>query len=155
MTYIKILNNHEKKEIVSKLNQQFGVKELKGNLIKIGAERLFIFQGSLNERELKRLEKIVPIERIGVYFGKIQNDMIRLSIEGVHILANQINKNIFEIDETQIEQWMMGQDLQIETGVKDFLIIRHKEDFVGCGKASEGKIGNYIPKARRLKYKEK
>jgi NOL1/NOP2/fmu family ribosome biogenesis protein len=37
--------------------------------------------------------------------------------------------------------------------MKGIVAIRYKEDFLGCGKASESKISNFIPKSRRLKLK--
>ena len=80
-------------------------------------------------------------------------DKIRLSIEGSQILGAQIKKNIFELDEKQMEEWMMGQDLPIKTGKRDFLVIKYQDNFLGCGKASEEKIGNFIPKSRRLRAK--
>lgn len=150
----KILNQNEKKEIENKLKEQFGIKEIQGMLVKRGEERIFIYQGNFNEKEIRKIEDIrIPIERLGIYFAKIINNELRLSIEGVHILKDQITKNIFELNEQQAEEWMMGQDLEIKTGKKGFLIIKYKEDFLGCGKASELKIGNFVPKSRRLKSK--
>jgi len=46
---------------------------------------------------------------------------------------------------------MKGNELEIKTGKKGFLIMKYKNNFLGCGKASELKIGNFIPKSRRLK----
>jgi NOL1/NOP2/fmu family ribosome biogenesis protein len=152
---LKIFSKKETQEIEKKLQEQFGIENIPGILIKRGEERIFLFQGSFNEEEIKKLEKEIPIERIGVYFAKEQNDQIRLSIEGVNLLKEQIKKNIFELDDEQAERWMLGQELPIKTGKRDFLIMKKKEYFLGCGKASEEKIGNFIPKNRRLKYKEK
>lgn len=155
MTNIKILNKNQKQEITNKLKKQFGISVLDGMLVKHGAEKLFLFQGNFTPRQIYNLERIVPIEKVGIYFGKIQNEKMRLSIEGIHILKNQITKNIFELNKEQAEQWMMGQELQIKTGKKEFLIMKYKNDFLGCGKASELKIGNYVPKNRRLREKNK
>ena len=150
--WFKILNENEKKEIEDSLNEQFGIKQIPGIIMQRGEERLFLFQGELNEKQIRNLEQVrINIERIGVYFAKIVDSKIKLSIEGVHLLQNQITKNIFEVDEKQAEQWMKGQDLLIKTGKRGFIIIKYKDDFLGCGKASEEKIGNYIPKSRRLK----
>ena len=153
MPSIKILNKKETQEILNKLNQQFGVEEIPGVLLSKGGERIFLYQGDFGEGEIKKLERTIPIERIGVYFAKVQNSQIRLSIEATQILGEQINKNIFELDDEQAEKWMMGQELDVRAGKKDFLIMKYKDDFLGCGKASEKKIGNYIPKNRRLKGK--
>ena len=152
---LTILNKKQKQEILKKLGEQFGIKDIPGEIIMKGKEKLFLFSGSFTERQIKELEKITVIERIGVYFAKRDeySNKIRLSIEGSQILKSQIKKNIFELNENQLEQWMKGYELQIKTGKKDFLIIKYHENFLGSGKASEEKIGNFIPKIRRLKEK--
>ena len=48
----------------------------------------------------------------------------------------------------------MGQELSITTDKKGFFIMRYKNDFLGTGKISQNKISNFIPKGRRLKYRE-
>lgn len=148
---LKILKQKEKKEIEEKLNKRFGIKNVLGIIAMRGKERLFLFSGSLNEKDIKAIEEIVVIERLGVYFARLVEDSVKLSIEGTQILKDQIKKNIFELSENQAEEWMKGQDLQIKTGKRGFLIIKYKDDFLGCGKASKEKIGNFIPKSRRLK----
>jgi NOL1/NOP2/fmu family ribosome biogenesis protein len=150
---LKILSEKEKNQIEKKLNERFGIEEVKGTLISIGKERIFLFNGEISEKDLKKLEDNIPIERAGVYFAKLIHDEIKLSIEGVQILKEQIKKNIFQLDDSQLEDWMKGHDLQLATGLHGFLIIKYKEDFLGCGKASQDKIGNFIPKSRRLKEK--
>jgi len=155
MSYIKIMNKHEKEEITNKLNKQFGIKEIKGMIIKIGAEKLFLYQGDLTEKQIKELEKIIPVERTGIYFAKIvpKENKIRLSIEGTQLLKDQLSKNIFELDQARAVEWMSGKELNIATGQNDFLIIKYKDNFLGTGKATAEKISNYIPKNRRLKGK--
>jgi len=151
--YLKILNKSEKEELEARLNEQFGIKKLSGIIVKTGENRFFLFQGDLTEKQIQKLETVLPIERIGIYFATEVSgeNKIRLSIEGTHILKEQINKNIFELDEKQTQEWMMGRELNIQTGKRDFLIMKYKDDFLGTGKASELKISNFIPKNRRLK----
>ena len=151
MNYLKIYSQKEKQNIVEKLKKQFGIKNVDGIISMRGQERLFLFQGELTQRQIQDLERTIPIERVGIYFGKIIHDEIRLSIEGTHILKNQITKNIFELDKEQTELWMRGNELEIQTGKRGFVIIKYKDDFLGCGKASELKITNFVPKSRRLK----
>ena len=155
MKSLKILNKKEKHEIENKLNSQFGVDEIPGDIIMKGKEKMFLFSGSFNGREIKKLERITIIERVGAYFAKRdeRTDDVRLSIEGTQILKSQFKKNVFELDEEQTEEWMKGHELRIRTGKKGFLILKYKNDFLGTGKASEEKIGNFIPKSRRLKEK--
>ena len=151
MNPLKILNKNEKKEIEKELEEQFGIRNIPGLILRRGEERLFLFSGSFDKKEIKNLEKIVPVERIGVYFAKLMDGKVKLSIEGTHALKNQIKKNIFELEENQVENWMKGQELLVKTGKRGFLVMKYKNDFLGTGKASEEKIGNFIPKSRRLK----
>lgn len=152
MTF-RILSENERKEIEEKLNEQFGIKKIPGMLLKMGAERIFLFLGDLNEKQIIQLEETAPIERIGVYFAKYLNEQVKLSMEGVDLLKNQITKEIFELNEEQALQWMMGRELDIKTDKQTLLVMKHKDYFLGCGKASKEKIGNFIPKNRRLKQK--
>jgi len=156
--YLKILNSNEKKQIEKKLSEQFGISKVSGTIVRHGREKLFLFTGEINEKQFGEISEKIPIERMGVYFARIAEDKtgetkLRLSIEGTQILQEQITKNIFELNKKQTEEWMMGRELNIQTGKKDFLIMKYKDDFLGTGKASELKISNFIPKERRLKEK--
>jgi len=148
---LKIFTSKEKEKLVEQLSKQFGIKKVDGIISMRGRERLFLFQGILNEKQIHEIESTIPIERVGIYFGKDINGQIRLSIEGVHILKNQITKNIFELNEEQLDLWMKGNELNIKSGKNGFLIMKYKDNFLGTGKASEEKITNFIPKNRRLK----
>ena len=152
---LKILSEYEKEQIENKLNGQFGIKKIPGKIIQTKTDRLYLFEGNLNEKQIQKIESILPIEKIGIYFATISpgENKIRLSIEGTHIFKEQIIKNTFNLNEEQTEKWMMGQELDIQTGKREFLIMKYKEDFLGTGKASELKINNFIPKSRRLKGK--
>ena len=152
---LKILSEKEREEIESKLNEQFGVKKIPGIIVQKGEEKLFLFQGSFDKNQINELEQTIPVERVGIYFAKIVagENKIRLSIEGSQILKNQITKNIFELNESQLDDWMKGRELNIQTGKRDFLVMKYKDNFLGTGKASEEKISNFIPKNRRLKDK--
>src|SRR3989344_5309690 len=114
----------------------------------------------LNQQEknniIGKLIEITNIEKTGFYFAKIDERTgdIRLSIEATQLLQNQIKKNIFELDDRQVNDWMSGSEILIKTNLKGFVIIKHKKDFLGSGKASENKIGNFIPKERRLKKRD-
>ncbi len=154
MIPLKFFSKNEKEKLIRQLKEQFGIKEIPWKIARFGKERIIVFSGNISEKEIFELDRIARIEGIGLYFGKEQNDEIRLSIEGVHLLKNQITKNIFELDEKQAEQWMMGQELGITTDKRGFFIMRYKNDFLGTGKISENKISNFIPKERRLKYRE-
>ncbi len=154
---IKILNKSEKREVENKLKERFGIEKIPGEIIRFGKERLYLYTGSLTPKGIISLEKPLRIERLGVYFAKIvegEKDLIRLSIEGSQILGSQIKKNIFHLNDKQAKDWMHGKQLNIKTGKRGFFVMKHNGDFLGTGKASAEKIGNYIPKNRRLKAKQ-
>lgn len=156
MIPLKVFNKKEKEEIITKLNQQFGIQEIPYQIAQLGKERIILFSGDLSGNEIFELDRIARIEGIGLYFAKLDEKTgdIRLSIEGAQLMKDQITKNIFELDEKQAEQWMMGQEINIQTGKKGFFIMKFKDEFLGTGKISTEKISNFIPKSRRLKYKE-
>jgi NOL1/NOP2/fmu family ribosome biogenesis protein len=155
MKSIEFIPKREDEEIKQKLEEQFGIRELNGRLMRKGKERIFLFQGEISDDEIKKIDEVVEIERAGIYIGKIfePTQELRLSIEGTQIFKNQITKNIFELPEEFYEKWMNGQEIEIKTGLRGMIVIKCKNEFLGCGKASENKIGNFIPKSRRLKIK--
>ena len=150
-TPMKIFSSEERQGIIVQLKNLFGIKKVEGTMIMKGKEKVFLFTGDLDWKMLRELESKIIIERTGVYFGKISDDGIRLSIEGTNLLKDEISKNIFVLNPEQAEDWVKGRDLQIETGKRGFLVMKYGDDFLGCGKASEKKIGNFIPKSRRLR----
>ncbi len=151
MTF-QILNSKEKEKIFIQLKENFGISKLQGILTKSGKEKIFLFQGDFTVEEIQNLEKIVPVERIGIYFAKyLSNNEVKLSLDGVELLKNQITKNILELNKEQAQEWMSGNEIPIKTNSRNFLIIKYQDYLLGTGKASEEKITNFIPKVRRLK----
>ena len=148
---IKVLNSKEKHRIIEKLKERFGIKSIPYIIVQSGKERLRIASINLSTDEIKKLSQIANIELIGLYFATLVNDEIRLSIDATHLLKSQINKNILEISEKEKEEWLKGGDLQKKNNERGFVIIRYKEDLLGTGKLSEEKIGNFLPKERRVK----
>lgn len=146
---IQFIKSSEKKKILQQLNTQFGISSLPYLLIKSGKEKLRAFSGNLSRDEISNLNKITNIESIGLYFLKKEQDF-RLSIDATRLLKSQISKNIIEINQQQLNEWLRGNDLDIQTS-NETKIIKHDEDFLGSGKSNTQKIFNYIPKERRLK----
>ncbi len=155
MEYIKIFSQAEKKKIESVLQEQFGIKSIPGKIVMRGEERLFFFTGEIDEEGIRKIEQATAVEKVGMYFAKLINEDIKLTIEGTQLLKDQITKGIFEINDEQAEEWMMGRELNIQSGMKGFVVMKNNDDYLGCGKASQDKITNFIPKSRRLKNRER
>jgi len=152
MTEYKIVKTKEKQEIERRLNKQFGIEEIKGTLFK-NQDQVYIFQGEISKQEIKTLIEITSIQGIGILLLKYQDNQYYLTTEATQILKDQITKNIFELNEAQAKDWLEGNDLYEKTNEKGIFVIKYKDYFLGCGKASENKISNFLPKSRRLKSK--
>ena len=148
---IEFVRKGEKKKILELLKENYGIEKLPYLLIKSGKNKLRLFSGNLSKEEIKELSKIVFIEGIGLYFASFRNNEIRLTLDSLHLLKKQI-KDFIEISEKQLQEWFKGLSLDVkDKKLKGFVVLKHKEDFVGIGKASQGKIFNYLPKERRRK----
>lgn len=86
---------------------------------------------------------------MGIYFGKIERDGIRLSIEGSFIVGKVAKKGVIELAEEDAIRWMSGED--IEAKVKGYCILKWGQYYLGCGKGNGKVVKNYVPKDRRLK----
>ena len=147
---MKLIYASEKKKILEKLKEQYGISKLPYLLIKFGEDKIRIYSGSLSNAELNTLASDLRIENIGLYFAKEEKDGIRLTLDGIQILKQQITKNIFELTKEQIEEWLRGSDLDIQTN-RGFLMLQNDNEFLGCGKSTGERIANFIPKERRIK----
>jgi len=146
---IQYVKASEKKKMLKELKEEFGVTKLPFLLIESGKEKIRGYTGDLSKDEIDELKNIFPIEAIGLYILRKEHSL-RLSMDAIHILKDQIKTNIVEISDTQYKDWMMGHDLNIEAK-RGTVIIKYKSDFIGSGKSNTEKIINHIPKERRLK----
>jgi len=147
---MKPLPSSQKKKIIKKLNEQFGISKIPHLFLQFGKEKIRLYSGDFDKEELLELDKNIRIESIGLYFAKIQNDGIRLSLDGTILLKSQITKNILELSDKQSEEWFKGNDLDLKLD-KNFKILKNKGDFIGTGKSTGEKITNSMPKERRIK----
>jgi NOL1/NOP2/fmu family ribosome biogenesis protein len=146
---IHFIRSAEKKKILERLKEQFGIKELPYLLVQSGKERIRFFSGSLSKDEMQKIGELANIELIGLYAMKEEGDF-RLTLDAEHLIKEQITKNIVGINDEQLQLWLRGNDLQIQAP-KGTIAIKYQGDFVGSGKSSGEKIFNYLPKDRRLK----
>jgi NOL1/NOP2/fmu family ribosome biogenesis protein len=147
---MKPLTSTDKKRIIEKLNEQFGITDLPYLIIQFGKEKLRLYTGILSKEELYHLNNEARIETIGLYFAKYENDGIRLTLDGVQLLKSQITKNILELNNKESEDWLKGNDLDIKTDY-GWKILTHENEFIGCGKSTGEKISNFMPKERRVR----
>ncbi|MFA7707586.1 MAG: hypothetical protein WCX73_01425 [Candidatus Pacearchaeota archaeon] len=147
---MKILLSTQKKKILARLNEQFGIKEIPYLLLQFGEEKLRAYSGNFSIEELNILDANLRIEILGLYFAKLEKDGIRLTFDGVQLFKNQITKNIIILNDKQAEEWMKGQDLFMQSE-NCFKVLKHNNEFIGCGKSTGERITNFVPKERRIK----
>jgi len=148
MPQLKILNTREIKKIRDYLKEHYGAQNLLKDYIfmRNNKGRTFI----ITRDYAKILKARIRINRIGMYFGREQTCGLRLSIEGAQIINP--TKNIIEIKDAK--KWARGFNIELSgksrKKYKGYVIVKHKEDILGCGKYKEGVLLNFIPKDRRI-----
>jgi NOL1/NOP2/fmu family ribosome biogenesis protein len=146
MQNLKILNKKETKEILNAMRSQWGFEgELEYAFLKTEKGKIYIAKREVFDLDLAKMK----INSIGMYFGEMRNGL-RLSIEGSQLVGPGAKKNVVELNDDEARQWLSGIDIDKESPDDIFVIIRHGDDFIGTGKAKEGKILNFVPKTRRI-----
>ena len=147
MQNLKILKKKDKKRFLELLKKQFGFEEkLDYNFLINTKNKIFIINKDLVNIDMEKIR----INSIGLYIAEFRNDEVRLSIEGSQLIGKNAKKNILELNDKQARDWMKGNDLEIETKEKRFVIIKNNNDYLGSGKSTLDKILNFVPKSRRL-----
>ena len=148
---LEILKKTEKEKIREQLEKQFGISKLPYLFTKNSKDKIRGFTGNLSKEEILRLARETNMEVLGLYLFKDEKDGIRLSIDACHALKDEIKKNIIELNDAQALEWFKGHDLDIKSDDKGYKILKYKDDFIGCGKLSQSRLVNFVPKERRIK----
>ena len=147
MEHLKILNSKEKKEIVQRINSQWDAgfsTELA--MLRNNENKIFLMNGEVAVLDISHLR----INSMGLYVAEVSSDSVRLSIEGSQLIGPQARRNVVEISKEEAGRWLMGEDLEQQVEWRGFVIVRHHDDFLGCGCAAKGKVLNYVGKNRRV-----
>ncbi len=147
MQNLKILNSKEKRNILDNLKEQFQYNlDMPYTFLMNSEEKIFLVTQDLAKIDLEQLR----VNNIGLYFGKKEKDGIRLSIEGSQIVGKNAQKNVLELTEEETMRWFRGLEISVEKDIPGYLLLKNKNDFIGCGKCKNGKIINYVEKGRRI-----
>ncbi len=122
------------------LKKQFGVDKLDFKLKVTRKGRIYAYRDCFEE---------IEEYHSGVYFGKLERDGIRLSIEGCYLLKNRVKRNVIEVSFDEMIRWLKGENLRKKA--RGYVILKWKDYLLGCGKGVGDKIINFIPKERRLR----
>ncbi|MFA6022848.1 MAG: hypothetical protein WC781_02050 [Candidatus Pacearchaeota archaeon] len=150
---VELFDRTKKQKIIDLLDENYGITKLPYLLIKTGKEKIRCFSGNLSWDELNNFGKIVHVELIGIRLCSVIDESIRINfdVENLPIIKEQMTKNIVEIDDEQIVEWLNGKSLEISSDLKaQFVLIRNKEDFFGVASNRKTFLQNYVPKERRI-----
>ncbi len=142
-----ILNSKQVKRIIKVLEQQFGFGgKLDYVFLRTNKGKIYVVNRDIDRIDLD----MVRINSMGLYFGELlDSGELRLSIEGSQIIGPKASKNVFELDDDSLRLWFKGIDFELEDDRNAFVIIKHDEDYCGCGKIKNKKLLNYVGKVRR------
>jgi NOL1/NOP2/fmu family ribosome biogenesis protein len=148
MENLRVLNSKEKKRLLNLINEQFECDfDLDYEVFMNNRNRIFLLSKDFSKIEISKLR----INSLGLYFGEVSEKEIRLSLDGSFIIGKTAKRNVVSLDDEQARKWMAGEDIAVDSTLSGFVIIKNNDDFLGCGKISNGKLYNYVPKERRVK----
>ncbi|HLC63267.1 MAG TPA: hypothetical protein VJJ21_03015 [Candidatus Nanoarchaeia archaeon] len=148
----KIFNSRDKKKLLEELEEYYGIKDLKLDYVFLQNPKGRIY---ITNRDIEKIPlNSIRINSLGLYFANQDKPGLRLSVEGSQIIGKQAAKNILEINKEQTNQWFSGEDIKTESKLQGFVLVKHKEDFLGCGNLTQGTLHNYLGKERRIRIKE-
>ena len=146
----EILKRNERIEIEERLTKDFGIKlPLQHQFIQQARDKIRIFTGNIGMQDLIRLSKILTIDAIGLYFAFVKEKEFRLSYDA-SILYGQNSKKVIELNENEARAWLKGQDLENRWKKQGYFLIKYNNNILGCGKATQEKLMNFVPKERRV-----
>lgn len=149
MQNLKILNKKEIKRILNQIEEQYDIDELDLDYVFLqnNEGRIFLVNRDIGKVDIEKLR----INSLGLYFGKIERDEVRLSIEGSQLVGGVAKKNVVGINKEQANSWLQGNDVKVDDKVDGFAILKYGNDFLGAGRYKEGNVINAVPKERRIK----
>lgn len=150
-----VLNKKQANLIIDKINERWGCKVdyagLDCSFLQSKDDKIHIIDNKIKEVDLSRLR----INSMGLYIAELFKNEIRLSSEGAEFLGKQATRNIVELDVDEFRMWMSGEEIELKNNPENtsdgFVIVKYKDDIIGCGKLKDKLLLNFLSKIRRVK----
>lgn len=144
--HLRILAAKETRTIIEELNEHFDSK-FSTDKVMVENNKRKIF---LINRDYGRIdEKKLRINNLGMYFCTREKDGFRLSLEGSQMINPK--KNFYSVTKELATKWIAGENIEAGNETFDgYVIIKYKDDIIGCGKFKDGQILNAVSKERRI-----
>jgi NOL1/NOP2/fmu family ribosome biogenesis protein len=150
---MNILSKKETKEIERLIERVYGAEDsLKGYIVLNTGKENKIWLASPKIFEMKL--ELLRISNIGLYFGRIDQGRLRMSVEGAGIVGPKASKNTAEIDEAALWEFLRGFDVKpaslenAEEGT--YVIVRCGKEWIGVSKLQNNMLMSCLPKSRKI-----
>ncbi|MDD5181765.1 MAG: hypothetical protein PHC66_01180 [Candidatus Nanoarchaeia archaeon] len=149
---MRILNRREVEVFEAKIENIYGAKESLREftvLLSGKEDKIWIANKELYQIPLEKLR----VNSVGLYFGRIDGGKLRLSVEGAGIIGLKAEKNVVELDEAHLWDFLRGFDIELKEKVpetKEYVLVKHKNDFLGIAKLEGNTLKNALPKSRKI-----
>lgn len=149
---MRILNRREAEVFEVKIESMYGAKESLREftvLLSGKEEKIWVSNKELFQIPIEKLR----VNSVGLYFGRIDSGKLRLSVEGVGIVGPKADKNVVELDDEHLWDFLRGFDIELKKNVpetKDYVLVKHKNDWLGIAKIEGNILKNAMPKSRKI-----
>jgi len=149
---MRILSRRETEVFEAKIETLYGVKKsLREFTVLLSGkdEKIWIANQELFQIPIEKLR----INSVGLYFGRIDSGRLRLSVEGTGIIGPKADKNVVELDDEHLWDFLRGFDIELKEKVpetNDYVLIKHKNDWLGIAKVEGNTLKNALPKSRKI-----
>ena len=143
-----MLSSKDKKQLLAQIKDQWGADfKPEFAFFRNEKDKIYVIHKDIAKIDLSGAR----INSVGMYFSEDKKGELRLSIEGSQLVGPLAKKNVVELDDKERIAWLRGEDLQKEGDWSGFVIVKHKDDYMGSGKyTADRRLLNFVPKARRL-----
>jgi NOL1/NOP2/fmu family ribosome biogenesis protein len=145
---MRFLNSKERKHFYKQLAAQYGYNGPREHaLFEGGNDKLYAVTKEIDGVAFNEMNVVQG----GLYVASTQGDDLRLTLDGAMLFAPYCNGCFVDVDEAGCDEWMRGENLSYNGGMRGYVLVRYKKRILGSGSvAAEGYIKNYVPKGRRI-----
>ena len=147
---LQFVNSKKKKELTKQLDERFGIPKESFNDYHFieNEEKFWICSLDTTTIDFKNLRT----EGIGMLFAR-KGLTLKPTTNMIQLFGKFATKNIVELNEEQKTRFLSGLDIsELDANVDSgYVIVKYKENYLGCSLYKEGTLKNQIPKAKRIK----
>ena len=149
---LKIMNTREKKDLFKEIEAQYGIEKpiLDRYEYLERSDKIWLTTRCALSHDLSNLK----MEGIGILFAR-RSATLKLTTNAIQLFAKHATKNILALNQQDTQNYLRGLDLENITTENKFtssyVIVKSKNDFLGCAIYKDNRLKNQLPKQRRIK----